>query len=169
MNSYIFFGIVVLTLLINFGWAFLKRKGITFSTYATDPNKHNSLIIALSLVGTIVEGGMFIAVGQIGYEAGIVGYVLGFIYLIGLGIVATLTKAIRDMMDKGNHDSLLDLLGSLYDDKVILQFCFVNWIMYIFLLSGQFISLFLFAQYIQGLTGIIWLPTILWWEGYGKT
>lgn len=158
MNSYIFAGIVAVTLLINFVWAFLKRKGITFSIYAADPNKHNSLIIALSLVGTIVGGGMFIAVGQIGYEAGIVGYVLGFIYLIGLVIVGIFAKTIRDMMDKDNCDSLLDLLGSLYGNRVTFQFCFVNLIMYTFLLAAQFVGLFLFAQYVQSLTGILWLP-----------
>ena len=158
MNSYVFFGIVAATLLINFVWAFLKRKGVTFSIYAADPNKYNSLIIALSLVGTIVGGGMFIAVGQIGYEAGIVGYVLGFIYLIGLAIVGAFAKTIRDMMDKGSHDSLLDLLGSLYGNRVTFQFCFVNLIMYTFLLAAQFIGLFLFAQYVQNLTGILWLP-----------
>ncbi len=161
MNSYIFAGIVIATLLINFAWAFLKRKGITFSIYAADPNKHSSLIIALSLAGTIVGGGMFIAVGQIGYEAGVVGFVLGFIYLVGLTVVGVFTKAIRNMMDKGNHDSLLDLLDSSYGNRVTFQFCFVNLVMYIFLLAAQFVGLFLFARYVQGLTGIIWLPWLL--------
>jgi SSS family solute:Na+ symporter len=158
MNIYIFYGIVLATLLINIVWAFLKRKGITFSIYAADPNEHNTMIIAFSLAGTIVGGGMFLAVGQIGYEAGTAGYILGFTYLVGLAIVGSITKAVRNMMDKGNHDSILDLLSFYYGNRVTLQFCIVNLAMYVFLLAGQFIALFLFAKYIKNLTGIIWLP-----------
>lgn len=157
MNSVIFGVIVALTLVVNFIWAFIKRKGITFQIYSADPNKHKSGIIAISIAGTIVGGGMFIAVGQIGYEAGTAGYVLGFVYLVGLAIIGAFTRAIREKMDRNNHDSLLDLLGATYDRKVVYQFCIVNLAMYIFLLAGQFVALFLFTQYVNGLTGSTWL------------
>jgi Na+/proline symporter len=64
-------------------------------------------------------------------------------------------------MDEANADSLLDLLGSLYGNRVTLQFCIVNLAMYVFLLAGQFVALFLFARYVQALTGGVWLPWTL--------
>ena len=158
MNSYIFFAVVALTILTNIVWAWLKRKGMTFSIYAADPNRYNSFIIAVSVAGTIVGGGMFLAVGQIGYEAGTVGFILGFIYLVGLTIVGGITKAVRGLMDEGNHDSLLDLLGSTYGNRATWQFCFICLWMYVFLLAGQFVALVLFARYVQDLTGVAWLP-----------
>lgn len=158
MNTGVFAGVVATIILSNMLVAFWKRKDITFSVYAADPNKHNSLIIATSLTGTIVGGGMFIAVGQIGYEAGTAGYILGIIYLVSFVILGFLVKPIRQMMDEEDADTLLDLFGSTYGNRTTTQFCLVNLIMYIFLLAAQFVGLFLFARYIQTLTGILWLP-----------
>ncbi len=161
MNSYIFVCIVTLTLLTNIILAFIRRKGFTFSIYAADPNIWNWLVIATTLTGTIVGGGMFLAVGQIGYEAGTVGFVLGIIYLVGLAIVGVFTKNIREMMDKGKHVTLIDLLKKTYSDSVVMQFCIVNLFMYIFLLAGQFVAVFQFAQFTQTATGNIWIPLSL--------
>lgn len=161
MNSYIFICIVTLTLLTNIILSFIRRKGLTFRIYAADPNRWNWFVIATSLTGTIVGGGMFLAVGQIGYEAGTVGFVLCIIYLVGLVIVGVFAKNIREMMDMGKHDTLIDLLKATYNDSVVMQFCIVNLFMYIFLLAGQFVAVFQFAQFTQTATGNIWIPLSL--------
>lgn len=158
MNQYIFIGIVVLTILINIILAFLRRKDITFSVYAADPNRHGWHVIAMTLTATIVGGGMFLVVGQIGYEAGTVGFIIGLVYLAGLAIVSSLTKKIRKMMDERKHETLIDMLGAIYNSRVVLQFCSVQLFMYTFLLAGQFVAMFYFAQFIGNAMGIIWIP-----------
>ena len=62
---------------------------------AADPNKNKYSIIALTLTSTIVGGGMFLAVGQMGYESKYVGLALGIVYIIGLGLVGIFAKKIR--------------------------------------------------------------------------
>jgi len=158
MNSYVFIGIVTLTLLINVALAFVRRKGITFSVYAADPDRWSRLVVAITLTGTIVGGGMFLAVGQMGYEAGAVGFVLGLLSLIGLTIVGALAKKIRRVMDEVRQNTLIGVINSLYGNRVTKQFCLVNLFMYTFLLAGQFIAIFYFAKFVENIGIAGWIP-----------
>lgn len=161
MNNYFFVGIVVVIISFNIVLAFVRRKGITFSVYAADPNKHGIWAITMTLTGTIVGGGMFLAVGQIGYEAGTAGFVLGLVYFVGLFIVGAFAHKIREIMDKGNHETLIDILRHYYNDKVVSQFCIINLAMYTFLLAGQFVAMFQFVQFVQKAAGIALIPWAL--------
>lgn len=151
MNNTIFIIIVVFSLLLNIIIAFYKNKNISYLTYFADPDNHNSLVISLSISGTIIGGGMFLAVGQIGYEAGTLGYVLGIIYFVGLSIIGFFSTKIRAYLDSGNHNSLIELLESSYGRHFTLQFCFINLAMYVFLLAAQFTALNQFASFTQSI------------------
>src|SRR2546430_14321163 len=101
MNSWSFALVVLATLIATNLTAYLGKGPITSRIYAADPNAHGWFRIGISLIGTIVGGGMFLAVAQIGFEAGIVGYLVGIAYVIGLVIVAFLIPRIRAVMDEG--------------------------------------------------------------------
>lgn len=158
MNHYILFILVTCAILLKLFWALYRRKDITLSTYRADPDKYNWFNVALSLAGTIVGGGMFLAVGQIGYEAGIAGFFLGLIYFAGLLILAFHTKQIRNMLVQGNHETLIELLRATYNEGVVVIFSVVNLLMYLFLLAAQFVAMLQFSKFYQETTGIIWLP-----------
>lgn len=162
MNLAVFTAVVVFILTMNILIGVFRRGDrITFSVYQADPDKHPWYIIAMTLTGTIVGGGMFLVVGQIGYEAGVVGYFLGVIYLVGLLIVAALAKRARRMLTAGNHQSLIDLLGANYSRTVVVQFCLVGLVMYLFLLAGQFVALIQFARFVSVRNGQTFLPWFL--------
>jgi len=147
MNTTIFAIVVIATFAATNLIAAVAKGAITSRIYGADPNAHGWLRISLSIIGTIVGGGMFLAVGQIGFEAGVVGYLIGVAYLIGFVIVACLTGKIRERMDQGKHDTLLDLLESKYSRGFARHFAFVNFGMYLALLSAQILALYSFAHY----------------------
>lgn len=167
MTSYLFVAIVLLTLVGTNVIAFWKRGDGGFRVYAADPNNHSMLSIALSLIGTIVGGGMFLAVGQIGYEAGVVGYVFGLCTLAGLLLVASLASRLREAMDVARSDTLIDLLQVRFSGRVSVLFSFVNLAMYFFLLAGQFVAMYSFVAFTKTLTPHIHeaLPWILFATG----
>ncbi len=161
MNLTVFTAIVVAVLVANIAFGFIRRKAITLSVYEADPDKHPWWVVALTLTGTIVGGGMFLAVGQIGYEAGVTGYFLGVIYLVGLAAVAALAKRARRMLDDGGHETVIELIEAAYAKRVVFQFCAVGLVMYLFLLAGQFVALFKFAEFVSEKNGATVLPWCL--------
>ena len=70
MNDLIFLGIVGGTLILVLVLAFIRKRTSTFTEYSSAPGEFSTFAIATSVTGTVVGGGMFIAVGQMGYEAG---------------------------------------------------------------------------------------------------
>ena len=74
---------------------------------------------------------------------------IGLVYLIGLGFVGILTKRIRQMMEEQNCYSLLDFLSSNYDKKVTTQFNIVCFVMYLFLLSSQFVAMYQLISFME--------------------
>lgn len=150
-------GLLLLNLVLAFVW---WRKG-SVSSYVAEPDRYSSFTIALTISGTIIGGGMFLAVGQIGYEAGIAGYVIGIVYLVGLALTAAFARSMRGLMVKHNALTLVDVLVSVYRGPVAILFILVNMLMYVFLLAGQFVGMFVFARYVASQTGILWMPWVL--------
>lgn len=163
MDELVFAITVGSIILINIIIAFIRKKGErrTFLQYAADPNKNRYSIIATTLTGTIVGGGMFLAVGQMGYESKYVGIALGIIYIIGLGLVGLFTKKIRQLMEQQKCHTLLDFIGLNYDKKVITQFTLVNFFMYLFLLASQFVAMSQLLSFIETKMVYNFIPYIL--------
>lgn len=154
MNSLIFtvtvVGILAFNVLLG---VWRKRKlsqDFSITTYAADPNKNREIIISLSLLGTIVGGGMFLAVGQIGYEARYVGIILGLVYIVGLGTAGIVSRRIRKLMKRVECYTLLDFLSVRYDKKTVVQFSLINFLMYLFLLASQFVAMYDFLSFVEG-------------------
>lgn len=163
MNEIVFAITVGFLLTINIVIAFIRKKGERFTllTYAADPNKNNFIVIALTLTGTIVGGGMFLAIGQMGYEAKYIGILLGVVYLFGLFIFGIYTKKIRNQMKKQNVFTIIDFMSANYDKKVVALFTVINFFMYLFLLASQFVAIFQFLSYIELKFIISSIPYIL--------
>ena len=151
MNELVFAITVGVLICVNILIAFIRKTGSdgSFLQYIADPNKNQYSIISLTLTSTIVGGGMFLAVGQMGYESRYVGIALGSIYLIGLGVAGMLTQRIRSMMKEQRCYTLLDFLSENYDKKVTTQFNIVNFVMYLFLLSSQFVAMYQLISFME--------------------
>ncbi|MDR2383548.1 MAG: hypothetical protein LBD76_06680 [Prevotellaceae bacterium] len=163
MNEYIFFVVVSVFLLFNISLAFIRnrKEKNTFIKFIADPNKHGTIIIALSISGTIIGGGMFMTIGQIGYESISAGIILGLVYLAGLFLVGITSRKIRDKMDNENHSTLIDFLKSYYNEKTVILFSIINILMYLFLLAGQFVVIFQLLLFTNGFMVNKWIPVVL--------
>lgn len=163
MNEIVFALTVGILIFVNIIIAFLRKKGEkrTFLQYAADPNKNKYSIIATTLTGTIVGGGMFLAVGQMGYESKYVGLALGIVYIIGLGLVGFFTRKIRQLMEQQQCYTLLDFLSLNYNKRVVTQFTLVNFFMYLFLLASQFVAMSQLLSFMDSKMVYHFIPYIL--------
>jgi Na+/proline symporter len=163
MNTWAFVVVVVATVVLTNAVAFLRRgkRASSFVTYFADPDYHGSFSILLSIVGTVVGGGMFLAVGQIGFEAGITGIIIGVAYVVGFSLVGVFAPTFRRVLERENCQTLVDLLEKMYSRRVAVQFSAVSAAMYFFLLAGQFVALYDFAKYSEALASHTWVPWML--------
>ncbi|MCJ7422921.1 hypothetical protein MUP01_01455 [Candidatus Bathyarchaeota archaeon] len=161
MHDWAFAGIVLITLIVTNLVAFIRRGKVSFDIYASDPGYHASWAIGFSMVGTIVGGGMFLAVGQMGYEAGLTGCAIGLATLMGLVLVAVFAPRFRAIMQENNCSTLIQLLEKRFSRRVAISYCLIGGAMYFFLLAGQFVALYVFAQYAEQLVAYKWLPWAL--------
>jgi len=148
-NEFEIFIFVMIALLINLiVGIFSYNKSKSTIEYTSEPNKFGSLITILSLLGTIVGGGMFLAVSQIGYEAGIVGYIIGLIYIAGFFILSKYVPKIKVILDKNKNKTLLSILENNFSTKTSKLFALTNLIMYAFLLAAQFLALYTVGNFL---------------------
>ena len=163
MNEIIFAITVGVLIFVNIIVALIRKTGEneSFLQYAADPNSKRYPVIALTLTSTIVGGGMFLAVGQMGYESKYVGLALGIVYIIGLGLVGAFAKKIRRLMEEQHCYTLLDFLSVNYDKRVTIQFTIVNFIMYLFLLSSQFIAMSQLLSFLETKMVYRFIPYLL--------
>ena len=102
MESLLLITGIVAYIIISFLIGFWKSKGINLAGFIASRNSIGFWAILLSLTGTIVGGGMFFAVGQIGYEAGIIGYIIGVCYIIAFTLMGLEIPRIRKLFENKN-------------------------------------------------------------------
>ncbi|MDQ3563911.1 MAG: hypothetical protein M3436_07145 [Pseudomonadota bacterium] len=157
MNNWAFAGIVVGTLVVTNLFGLLRRGSTTFRIYSADPKNHHPVAIAISLLATIVGGGMFLGVGQIGHEAGVVGFIIGAVYLVGMSLFGAFAAKIAKVMDETEADTMLEVIEKRFSRRMAIQFSVVCLVMYFFLLGGQFVALYSFAAHATASLGSRWI------------
>lgn len=161
MSSFVFFATVALFLVLNLVVGLSRTKGMTISGFRADMDRHGAVGLAFSVVGTIVGGGMFLAVGQMGYEGGVVGYALGAASLVGLAVLSGLVPLVRKRMTAAGAETLVDLLDKSYSTRVATQFAVVNALMYLFLLAAQFVAAYQATVFLSAHTAHTFIPWAL--------
>ncbi|MCS6893692.1 MAG: hypothetical protein NZO16_03890 [Deltaproteobacteria bacterium] len=112
-------------------------KSLTFEDYTLELKAYSWLRIGLSASATIVGGGMFYAITEIGSEAPAAGLSLGFAYLIGLTLFGFLAPTI---IQKYQDLNFLSILKKVYGKTFTFQYQIVNLIIYIFLTAAQIVA-----------------------------
>ncbi len=117
--QYYFLAAIVAFTVINIFIGLLSRRGsiVTASVYVANPNNTGMIPLVLSLSGTIVGGGMFFAVAQLGFEAGFAGIYLGISYLAGFLILGFYAKKIRSELNKHSALTIFDYLDKRYSNN----------------------------------------------------
>lgn len=158
VNILVSVGGLIIYFAILFIIGFARSKGIGLQEYIADKSNTNFLFVLCSLLGTIVGGGMFFAVSQIGYEAGTIGYVIGISYFIGFCIMGVLVPKIRNIFKNKGILTLTDFINNKYKDyswsgiKTYHLFAFINFVLFFFMLAAQFVILIGFIRIFYGVS-----------------
>ena len=149
----VFIGALIVFSIVNLAIGLFQKNKTSMNsiTYASYPNSTEGLPLFLSISSTIVGGGMFFAVSQIGYEAGIAGLFLGISYFFGLCILGALSPYIRKVMKDNGCLTISQFLEVKYPGKSALfnaSNIYRATILLIFLmfLSAQIITLSFFVN-----------------------
>lgn len=126
-----------------------------FISYVSFRNSAPTLVIFLSLLGTIIGGGMFFSVGEMGFQAGIAPLAIALSYVIGYilfgKLVPVIKRAITDNDVNTPYEVMaLKLGGGNAAKSFWMSMAVINAIIYFFMLAGQFLILGSFYGYFLG-------------------
>jgi solute:Na+ symporter, SSS family len=130
---------------------FWKLRSQTKAGYVSAPDSTGFCVLTLSLIGTIVGGGMFLGIAQIGYNGGMTALALGVAYLVGSLIIGLLAPTLRQICRKRGISTLFGLFESLYPSKsafsVARIFTWTTFVVFLLMLAVQFLSIATFLKY----------------------
>lgn len=145
-------------LAINLVIGFWRFRSISYESFVSARNQFGSTVLCLSIAGTAIGGGMFFAVSQMGYEAGIAVLSLPLSYVIGYLLLLKSTPRIKDYLRKANGHTLYDIILYRLDQRdpatkvYATMVAAVNFGMYFFMLAGQFTILATFYKFVLGIS-----------------
>lgn len=130
---------------------FLNFRNQSKSEFVSAPGQTTFGVLTLSLLGTIVGGGMFLGVAEIGFKGGMTAFALGIAYLLGSMFMGLLAPKFRKICREKKVFTLFGLFESLYpsDRKVSITriLIWTTFLVYLVMLSAQFLSIATFLNY----------------------
>lgn len=152
MNLIILIIGMVIYLTVSFAIGFWKSKKVNLEGFVASKNTMSSTTILLSVIGTVVGGGIFFAVSQIGFETGVLGYIIGLMYIPAFIILGLAIPKIRSFFQKTRCLSVIDLIDTRYKHKGLSFITsLVVFFIYFFAIASQFLILGLFLNYFVGI------------------
>ena len=106
--------ILILSLLACLIAGIYISRNVRLTEYTSFRAKGTFSDILFSLLASLVGGWMFFGLGAVGYEAGIVGFIFGIGYAIGLIFIGKNVSKIKAYMNKFKADTLDDFIGKRY-------------------------------------------------------
>jgi SSS family solute:Na+ symporter len=138
---------VILYFLISLLIGVYRTKRITPRRFIGQRNTTGFFYFLATIVTIVIGGGMFFAVGQIGYEAGIIGYIIGIAYLVGFFVLGALSYRLRNIVTEENP-SFYDFFQKKYNSKRLIRlFQIMNLILFFLILGGQFVAISSFIKH----------------------
>lgn len=148
MENYFLIIWVGVYIIISFLIGLRKNKKTDLESFVASKNSMGFRAILLSLVGTIVGWAMFFGVGQIGYEAGIIGYVIWACYIVWFFLLWYSIPKIRKFFENKNYLSMIDVIDWEYKSpRTTIAFSIVNFLIFFFILAAQFLVLWTFLSF----------------------
>ncbi|MCK4631949.1 MAG: sodium:solute symporter family protein [candidate division Zixibacteria bacterium] len=121
-----------------------SRKA-TLDSYTAESNKISSFSLISTLVGTSFGGGVIVGMVTMGYEAGVVGHIVGLSYLIGFIVLALMARRIKDALNEIDG-TLLDYINYKYGFSLARITAIVFSLVLFLFLSAQFVA---FASFLS--------------------
>lgn len=144
--------IIVVSISIAIGFI-VKRHLTDFDSYVSFSSRVGVFGISASMVGNIIGGGVFFAVGSMGYDAGIAPLSILFSYIIGFALLAWLASGIRSIVRHHNVKEMYEVLrirlgAKSSSNKYIFLLSTMTLCVYFFSLAGQFLVLSIFIKFL---------------------
>ncbi|MBU2496124.1 MAG: hypothetical protein KJ935_06490, partial [Candidatus Omnitrophica bacterium] len=153
MNKLVLLITVVAYFIVSIFIGIIRSRGSTPESFVGERNKIGFFSFVSTVASIVIGGGMFFAVGQIGYEAGAVGYVIGIAYLIGFFILGATANKVRELVDS-SAPTFYDFLDQKYKSKSRISVAFVfqiaTFIVFFLILGAQFVAISVYAQHVMG-------------------
>jgi len=129
----------------------LRFRHQTPKEYITAPSSTGFLALTASLLGTIVGGGMFLGVAQLGFEKGITVFALGISYFVGSIILGLLAPHFRNYAKDNNITTLFGVFEKLYPSKgrigLAVIFAWMTFLVFFLMLAVQFVGIATFLSF----------------------
>jgi SSS family solute:Na+ symporter len=136
-------------IVLAFGLYGLQRQ--TATDYVSAPGRTHFIPLTLTLVATVVGGGMFLGVAQIAFEQGLPAFSLGIAYLVGSVILGILAPQIRQYAREHNVTTLFGVIEILYPSKrylsVSILFSWMTFAVFFLMLAAQFVAISTFLSF----------------------
>lgn len=142
----------------NLAIGFWKLRATDYAGFASSKNTFGWLPITLSLTGSVVGGGMFFAVGQMGFEAGYAVMALPLSYLLGYALLGRVIPRMKAVLGESQGNTVYDVVASRLGSSTssaptyVWLMSAVNFCMFFFMLAGQFSILATFYMTVVGLS-----------------
>jgi Na+/proline symporter len=144
--------IFLLVSVINGLW---NRKSRDLVSYYAMPNMFPTIMLIISMLGTIIGGGIVVGMTEMGAKGGIVGVILGLGYAIAFTILYFIIPRIRNLTNEAGVYSLIDLIDQKikkpikifsFKIKVSSLVSIIFFTSYFFILAAQFIAIVSFLD-----------------------
>jgi len=139
-------GVVVAALIACLVGSLYISRGLRLSEYASYRRRGGFAHIVFTILGTLVGGWMVFGLCQVGYEAGIVGCLIGVGYAIGMVLLAVFMDRIKAAADEHKCDTIDDFIGARYGKAAQTATTFLNLILFIAIVAGQFVAMSAFLR-----------------------
>ena len=132
-----------------------KRKSKDIVSYYAMPNKFSAIMLIISMLGTIVGGGIVIGMTEMGAKGGVVGIILAIGYAIAFTLLYFIIPRIRALTNEAGVVSLIDLIDQKiknpirlfsYNIKISSLVSIIFFTSYFFILAAQFIAIVSFLD-----------------------
>jgi solute:Na+ symporter, SSS family len=144
--------IFLIASIINGLW---KRKSRDLVSYYATPNMFSTIPLIISMLGTIIGGGIVIGMSEMGAKGGIVGIMLGFGYAIAFLILSQIVPRIRQLTNEVGVYSLIDVVENKINNpfrvfnleiKISSLISIILFTSYFFILAAQIIAIVSFLD-----------------------
>ena len=93
----------------------LLNKTRDFESFVSLKNKVGIVPISLSLLGTIIGGGMFFSVGEMGFESGVAPVSIALSYIIGFLLLSIMLNKIKSLTAPKDVNTIYDIIEKKLD------------------------------------------------------
>jgi Na+/proline symporter len=137
MNSLVILIVTLALILAPWVWTFFVDGKVSARDYRASPSAFSSAMVSISTIGTIVGGAMFLAVGQIGFEAGVAGFILGLVYLVAFSLFGIFSSRVAVVMEQEGVDTVYGLIEKKGTLRMSRLYTISNCMLYTALVGSQ--------------------------------